>query len=271
MGPPILDDLKKVLVDNNRYSGWCTFAVFAGLIVEYTVLLFPKWKELKLWEKAFTVLAGIAIAGGVWGEYHFGSKASDAAISIEAISERRIADTNALAQAASVQAAGFQKEAAQLQGEAAEAQREAEKERLARVKLEREIQPRAIFSVHKRDLEAARLKAFAPSFDGRKIAIDSLADPEAMVFAVDILDVLGRAGIKANGALIGSMLSPRAPRFGVEITGPSGDEGFIKALMYSVCVDADTLCRGEWGPKYNDLKIEVDFKPIPDIVIRSKK
>ena len=80
------------MVSNNSYAGWCTVAVFFGLIIEYTILLWPKWQELKRWEKVFTVLAGIAIAGGVYGEYFFGSRAADAALEIETISENHIAD-----------------------------------------------------------------------------------------------------------------------------------------------------------------------------------
>ena len=72
-----------------------TVAVFLGLLVEYTILIWPKRKELKRWEKVFTVLAGIAIAGGVYGEYLFGPRAADAALQIENISEHRIADLKA--------------------------------------------------------------------------------------------------------------------------------------------------------------------------------
>lgn len=71
-----LEALKSALAANNRWIGWCTITVFVGLLVEYTILLWPKWKELPRWERVFTVLAGIAIAGGVFGEYHFESSAS---------------------------------------------------------------------------------------------------------------------------------------------------------------------------------------------------
>ena len=95
-----LDGLTRVLAANNRYAGWCTFAVFLGLILEYTILLFPKWKELKRWERIFTVLAALAIAGGVGGEYYFGSGAAGAAMQIEGISETRLAELNSTANTA---------------------------------------------------------------------------------------------------------------------------------------------------------------------------
>jgi hypothetical protein len=94
VGTSGLEGLKAALAANNRYVGLCTIAVFAGLIVEYTILLWPKWKELPRWERLFTVIAGIAIAGGVFGEYRFESFTSSEAMQIENISEERVADSN---------------------------------------------------------------------------------------------------------------------------------------------------------------------------------
>jgi hypothetical protein len=95
LGIPELDRLKAALAYNNRYAGWCTVAVFVGLVVEYTILLWLKRKELSLWETVLTIVAGIAIAGGVFGEYHFGSRAADAAIELQTISERQVAELDA--------------------------------------------------------------------------------------------------------------------------------------------------------------------------------
>lgn len=94
MGSPELEALKAVLVSNNRYLGWCTIAVFVGLLVEYTILLWLKRKELSSGEIALTIIAGLAIAGGVYGEYHFGSAAARTAMQIESLSENRVAQLN---------------------------------------------------------------------------------------------------------------------------------------------------------------------------------
>ena len=112
MGPPDLETLKSILVSNNTRVGWCTVAVFVGLVVEYTILLWPKWKDLKFWERVFTVIAGLAIAGGVYGEYLFGSKAADAALQIENISENRVAELNREAGDAKATAKGFESQIA---------------------------------------------------------------------------------------------------------------------------------------------------------------
>jgi len=76
------------------------------LLVEYTILLWLKKHDLSTAEITFTIIAGIAIAGGVYGEYHFGSRASAGALTLEDISEGRVAALN--------------KEAAQARKEAAE-------------------------------------------------------------------------------------------------------------------------------------------------------
>ncbi len=103
-----LEALKTALASSNRYVGWCTIAVFVGLLFEYTILLWPKWKDLSHWEKVLTVLAGIAIAGGVYGEYHFESLASGEAMQIENVSEQRVAESNAEAKLAEQKTAELQ-------------------------------------------------------------------------------------------------------------------------------------------------------------------
>src|SRR5437867_2032527 len=92
MGMQELEALKTTLVRNQEISGWCTIAVFAGLVAEYTILLWLKRHDLSRTELTLTILAGLAIAGGVYGEFHFGSKASEAALKLEEISEAKIAD-----------------------------------------------------------------------------------------------------------------------------------------------------------------------------------
>jgi hypothetical protein len=92
--PRELEALKTALFSDNRYAGWCTIAVFVGLVAEYAILPWIKRKGLPRWDRVLTSIAAIAIAGGVFGEYHFGSVASDIALQIENISEQRVADSN---------------------------------------------------------------------------------------------------------------------------------------------------------------------------------
>ena len=112
-----IDSLKTILADNTRWAGWCTIAVFLGLIVEYTILLWLKRKDLSRTDITLTIIAGIAISLGVGGEYLFGSKASEAAMCLENLSEQRVADLN--------------KEAGDARKDAGEARREAGKAKVS--------------------------------------------------------------------------------------------------------------------------------------------
>ena len=82
------------------WSEWSVIAVFLGLVVEYTILLWLKRKEFTWLEISLTILAGIAIAGGVGGEYVFGSKVADAARKLQNISDRELARANIAAEEA---------------------------------------------------------------------------------------------------------------------------------------------------------------------------
>jgi hypothetical protein len=92
VGTPEVEALKAVLVHSNQWAEVCTICVFAGLIVEYTILLWLKRKSFSPLELTLTILAGTAIAGGVFGEYHFGKAASNAAIKLGNISEGQVVD-----------------------------------------------------------------------------------------------------------------------------------------------------------------------------------
>jgi hypothetical protein len=75
-----LEALKTALATDDRYAGWCTIAVFIGLVIEYAIPIWLKRKELPRHEIVLTLAMGILIAGGVYGEYHFGSSASGIAM-----------------------------------------------------------------------------------------------------------------------------------------------------------------------------------------------
>ncbi len=106
--------VKSALTQHTRLVEWCTIAVFIGLLVEYTILLWLKRKDFSRTEMALTVIAGIAIAGGVYGEYFFGSKVSEDAMKLASISEQRVADSNREAENARVKAAAAEQHTAEL-------------------------------------------------------------------------------------------------------------------------------------------------------------
>jgi len=112
VGTPEAEALKAVLVRNNWWAEVCTICVFAGLIIEYTILLWLKRKSFSRLELTLTILAGIAVAGGVFGEYHFGKTASNAAIQLGDISEKQTAAAQLEASAAILKAAELESQIA---------------------------------------------------------------------------------------------------------------------------------------------------------------
>jgi hypothetical protein len=109
-----------------------------------------------------------------------------------------------------------------------------------------------------------QLKPFAAHFTGRQIALSSYSqDAEGIVFSLEIMECLTRAGISVDPA-IGRSIPVGLVEMGVTITGPAEDGDFIKSLGTAISSRADdTLVHIEWNSaKYKDLAIRVGVKPI---------
>jgi hypothetical protein len=150
--------------------------------------------------------------------------------------------------------------------EAARLRELAENERLARVKLEKEIQPRTI-SESEREEISAELKKFAPALKGRKVKISSqTGDAEGMLFSLEIMDILNRSGIDVDAAGMGALIEFHAVAMGVVITGPPQDQEFIRSLVGALNAKLDpsvgTSVYGEWKPQYTAILVTVGVKPI---------
>jgi hypothetical protein len=209
MWTPDVEALKSMLVRNNRWMGWCTIAVFVGLLVEYTILLRPKINEFSSRELVFTFIAGVAIAGGVYGEYHFGSIASDAAFRLESVSEERVAQLNKDAEVARL---GQEK-------------LRAENLELEKLAVGRQLSPEQVVAV------GQSLKPFA----GRDLFITSYTgDAEAARLGLQIKAALRRAQINADDNLGRTIPVRGGVAFGVEVTGPENEKKFVDAIANSL-------------------------------------
>jgi hypothetical protein len=100
-----VEALKSAFSHNNDLAGWSTRIVFVGLIVEYSLLLWLKWREISRLEQVLTIACGIAVAGGVYGEYFFGSNATEVAILLQNDSDTKVGRANAHAAEANESAA----------------------------------------------------------------------------------------------------------------------------------------------------------------------
>jgi hypothetical protein len=107
-----VESLKLAFSTNTRWAELATLAVFVGLLGDILVILiFDFFDKDKTWTEI--VLAGLAsliIAFGVWGEYRFGQRATEAASRLQANAEKQVA-------ALGIAAATLNKEAATLESE----------------------------------------------------------------------------------------------------------------------------------------------------------
>lgn len=163
--------------------------------MEYTILLWLKKKELTWTEIGLTIVAGLAVAGGVYGEYFFGSRASDAALQLQNISDQQVADAN--------------KRAAEANARAAEAQRALERERIERLKIEAALKPRALTL----EQQKIMLPCLKTSPKGTVFVVPKVFDEEAGHFAAQIFVLLSEAGFDVRHEPAGK---PRPFSFGVQ-------------------------------------------------------
>jgi hypothetical protein len=93
---PETESLKLVFSTNTRCAEWSTIAVFVGLLADIAVILAFDLRDpdKSWWEIGLAGLASLVIAAGVWGEWHFGHKATEASSQLQAKAEDRIAELN---------------------------------------------------------------------------------------------------------------------------------------------------------------------------------
>ena len=84
--------IKVALADIPTLRRTLHYCSFVGLLIEY-LPEFAKWKHQTRSEKAALVAGVVLIAGGVFGEYLFGSWAGDAALKLQAQAEDAISKT----------------------------------------------------------------------------------------------------------------------------------------------------------------------------------
>jgi hypothetical protein len=114
---PEVSALKLAFSINNEWFEWSTIVVIVGLVFELVTLLAvhrtTSWRE-----KTILIAGTLIIAIGVAGEWHFGSKASAAALRLQAIADEKVAVLSKDAAEAKKGAADASERAAQLEKDA---------------------------------------------------------------------------------------------------------------------------------------------------------
>lgn len=158
---PDSEAIKAVFTINRALADWATIAVFVGLLGDILVIfLFRKDKPKS--ETWLAFICTLTIALGVYGEYRFGGKASQAAADLQRLSDERVA--------------GLNKEA----GDA----------RKAAADLVSQIQPRDLTQAQRDKIR----HTFRP-FVGRQVSVASYAEPESLRLGFQIRKALVDAGM----------------------------------------------------------------------------
>jgi hypothetical protein len=277
------DHLKGLRDTNFHLLVACTFAVGVGLLMELPEIVHDmceiygrKSRELKYWltpsverreypkrdwVKKWAALGWVLIVLGVMGEGWFETQVSKYDSALSNMTDAVVAKAQEESAHAEAIAKGFDAQIAQSDAAAKSAEATAESERLARVQLEKQIQPRSLDDTA-RSAIGKELERFSPSLSGRKVKVSSYtADAEGVVFSLEIIDALMKAHIDSD-PVVGRLMPVGLVDMGVKITGPVSDEGFIRALATDIHSYADTVVFAEWNPKYKDLEVLVAAKPV---------
>jgi hypothetical protein len=279
---PGLDELIRTDLQNCRdsYFWWLIFSaavVAIGVIFEGPEVIFEtvgicrrrfgKQSEPQRhapdWVTLVALLGWILVAVGVAGEGIAEGYVSWADGNLQTFNDILLGDAQKEAGAANQKAAEANERAAKNEKEAAQLRKDAEGERLARVKLQKQIQPRTMGEVERKKL-GEQLRKFAPNFKGRKVKMSSqVGDAESMLFALEIADVLDKAGIEPDVSGLGRMLPMSSVYVGLIMTGNSKDEAFLRALTTGLnSIVTPSVIKAEWKPKNVDVEITVGVKPI---------
>jgi hypothetical protein len=219
------------------------------------------------WIISISLAGWLLVSLGVAGEGIFEGYVSAADGLLQTFNNTLLSDTSDRASNAEITAKAFESQIADANARAAVAAQTAEAEKLARVKLEKQIQPRTI-NQSDRERLGEELRKFASALKGRKVKMASqIGDAEGMLFSLEILDILTRAGISVEDAGLGRVETVGGVDMGANITGPLADKEFIRSLAQELATHAHTAVKGEWKATVSDIRILVGAKPIAGLPI----
>ena len=154
-----------------------------------------------------------------------------------------------------------EKEAKQLSRDAEGLRKQAETEHLARVELEKEMQPRFIGNPKQLTND---LKKIAPSVKGRAVHLSSgMFDIEAGLLCMKIQAVFIDAGVRPDISEVGQLIQPGIPAVGIRVYGLPDDKGFMEILAKDLSAHIGDPITVDAAPNHTRLVVWVGSKPIP--------
>jgi hypothetical protein len=270
------ESLKFVFATNRSWSEWATIIVFIGLLGDILVIfLFSKDKPKSETWLAFACTLFIAL--GVFGEYRYGGKASEAADKLQQISDEKVAGANQKveearkdAEYAKDRASKADERASKNEKEAATLRKRAEDEAMARVEIEQRVAWRRLTTKQQADI-GLHLSKLPPQF----VSVWYVGpDMECETFAGDIARALRATrtwAVGPPGGLIqmaegGSFKGPIPDLVtGVTVVGTAADptraaaDAIVKELL-GLGFDAAMSPKTEKG-NFPQIWVNVEHRP----------
>jgi hypothetical protein len=221
----------------------CTIIVAIGVILEIVEPFGEKipFGKLRLristryllasWFRKIARVGGILVVVGVVGEGICEGLVSKADGWLQTFNETLLSETSSRASKAELTAFAFESQIQDSKRQAAVALQNAEQDRLARVRLEKQIQPRDFTPEEEKRI----ISACAP-FAGRLVNVRSQPyDVEGAVFAYSLADVLRKTALRLRITDIGNNFMQNVPMtFDVHITGPENEQDLVRALAGAI-------------------------------------
>jgi hypothetical protein len=137
---------------------------------------------------------------------------------------------------------------------------QAETERLARIKLERQIRGRTIDDPK---TFSSELKSVAPLVKDGPVKLSSyMFDVEAGILCSHMADVLTDAGIPSDTSGVGRLMQAGIPLIGIKVLGPKSDKEFMDALAKGLKAHTGFPAEVEIHPNNANVTLWVGSKPL---------
>jgi len=178
--------LEAAIQSANTWAGRSTIALAIGILGEY--VLVPFLDETRRWHKIAKIVFAVLVVAGIFGEYTFSSRIAQKAAQLQRLSDQEVAVANQRASEANERASSNEKETARLR-------KEAEDERLARVELQTQLEPRGLTR-----RQIATLDDYLSHQQSRTLITIKVnpGDPEAFQYAAKLQNVIQKSGWKSE-------------------------------------------------------------------------
>ena len=245
--------LEAAIQSANTWAGRSTIALAIGILGEYAVV--PFLDEKRRWHKIAKIVFAVLVVAGIFGEYKFSSRIAQKVTELQRLSDHEVAVANQRASEANDRAASNENETARLR-------KAAEDERLARVELQMQLEPRGL--TRQQITALGDYLSFQQSRSLVTIKVNP-GDPEAFQYADKLWSAIYRGGWKAQIDADLHLLATVGLEIHVDVVGDCKGPDPIATILLQGFQQAHIVVNGTGGscnkPNYS-LSVIVGRRPL---------